>query len=66
MPDSRMVQQLLETYRCLISCRKNMPGMRLEDAFEDIGCIEQEYKWLQKHAVTMGIAEDATFISGKS
>jgi hypothetical protein len=42
---------VLETYRCLISCCKNMPGMRLEDAFSDsaVKSLEREYEWLKEH-----------------
>jgi hypothetical protein len=42
---------VLETYRCLISCCKKMPGMRLEDAFSEnaVKALEREYKWLQEH-----------------
>lgn len=46
-----MWEKILETYRCLISCREKMPGMRLEDAFKAengaVDSIRQEYEWLQ-------------------
>lgn len=47
-----MWQDVLETYRCLLSCRKNLPGMRIEDAFktETIASLEKEYAWLQQQA----------------
>jgi hypothetical protein len=47
-----MLANVLETYRCLLSCRKKMPGMKLEDAFnsEAVRDLEQEYAWLQKQA----------------
>lgn len=31
-----------ETFRCLISCRKNMPGMRLEDSGFTVSDLEKE------------------------
>jgi hypothetical protein len=44
-----MIDDVIETYRCLLSCCKKMPGMRLEDAFSDkaIRSIEKEFAWLQ-------------------
>jgi hypothetical protein len=44
-----MIKDVLETYRCLLSCRKKMPGMRLEDAFppESIKSLEAEAKWVE-------------------
>jgi hypothetical protein len=47
-----MLANVLETYRCLLSCRKKMPGMKHEDAFnsEAVRDLEQEYAWLQKQA----------------
>lgn len=47
-----MLEQVLDTYRCLLSCRKKMPGMRLEDAFSPAAVqdIEREYEWLKNFA----------------
>jgi len=50
-----MWKDVLETYRCLISCREKMPGMRLEDAFKSengaVSALKKEYEWLQQQAV---------------
>lgn len=47
-----MWKDVLETYRCLISCREKMPGMPLEDAFTSgaVDAIKDEYAWLQRRA----------------
>lgn len=44
-----MLDKVIDTYRCLLSCHKKMPGMKLEDAFneEAMEQIEKEYKWLK-------------------
>lgn len=55
--DEHMWQEVLETYRCLISSRKNMPGMRLEDVFSDYGCLVSEYTWLQNKSNREGVEE---------
>ena len=46
--NAKMFDSVLETYRCILSCRKKMPGMRLEEAFNDaaVADIELEYEWL--------------------
>lgn len=43
-----MIDKIIETYRCLISCCKKMPRMKLEDAFssEALESLEKEHKWL--------------------
>ena len=43
-----MFDKVIETYRCLISCREKMPGMKLEDAFsfEALQIVKKEYAWL--------------------
>ncbi len=43
-------KQVLETYRCLLSCRKNLPGLSLESAFNEdaVRDLEEEYAWLQQ------------------
>jgi len=43
-----MIDDIIETYRCLISCRKKMPGMSLEDAFSRAALeeIEKEFEYL--------------------
>lgn len=52
-----MIDQILETYRCLISCRKNLPGARLEDVFKRetgaVASIEAEYNWLKANCVSL-------------
>ena len=47
-----MLNKVLETYQCLISCRKNMPRMKLEDAFKDnaVKDLEAEFEWLKQEA----------------
>lgn len=49
MENSKMLDKVLETYRCILSCRKRMPGMKLEDALNSaaVAEMEQEYSWLQ-------------------
>lgn len=46
-----MFEKILETYRYLISCRKKMPGMKLEEIFneEAVKDFEREYKWLKDY-----------------
>ena len=50
MEFNKMMEGILETYRCLISWRKNMPGMRLEECISQNGLrlIEAEYEWLKQ------------------
>lgn len=48
IPPTTMEGKVLETYRCLISCRKKMPGMKLEDAFKHVTDLEQEEVWLKQ------------------
>lgn len=45
-----MINEILQTYASLISCRRKAPGMRLEDAFNDdaLKSFEAEYAWLLK------------------
>jgi hypothetical protein len=47
--DIAILEEVLGTYRCLLSCRKKMPGMSLESAFkhETIKYLEDEFKWLE-------------------
>ena len=44
-----MLEKVIETYKCLISCRESMPGMKLEDAFnpDALKDIKREYEWLK-------------------
>jgi hypothetical protein len=48
MGKSEMLNKVIETYRCLLSYRKRMPGMSLEDAFSSsaVEDLEKEYEWL--------------------
>lgn len=43
-----MLNDVIATYRSLLSCRKSLPGMRLEDALSDdaVKSLEKELKWL--------------------
>ncbi len=43
-----MWKEILETYKCLMSSRKNLPGMSLEDTFIDLSSLEKEYEWLKQ------------------
>jgi hypothetical protein len=49
-----MWQDVLETYRCLISCREKWPGMSLEEVFkpefDSVDALKREYAWLQQQA----------------
>jgi hypothetical protein len=51
---------VLSTYRCLLSCRKKMPGMCLEDAFNKsaVDDIEREYVQLSELAREQGYVEE--------
>lgn len=46
-----MMKNVIETYKCLISCREKMPGMKLEDAFKSssgaLQAIKDEHEWLK-------------------
>lgn len=50
--EEKMLDSVIDTYRCLLSCRKKMPGMKLEDAFKSstgaLASLEKEAKWLLK------------------
>ena len=56
-----MIDDIIETYRCLISCREKMPGMKLEDAFsaKAIADIKKEYGWLLKQSFHQADPADA-------
>ena len=46
-----MIRDVLETYRCLLSHRKNLPGNSIENIFPDqrsIDSLEKEEQWLKK------------------
>ena len=49
MTDQVKLKQVLDTYECLLSCVKSMPGMKLENAFSPaaILALEHEQIWLQ-------------------
>jgi len=51
--DDNKYERVLETYRCLLSCRKKLPGMSLESAFntEAVRDLEEEYAWLQQQYI---------------
>jgi hypothetical protein len=57
--DQNMWQEVLDTYKCILSCRKNMPGMRLEDALNSsaFNSMKSEYTWLQGKAKSEGVEE---------
>ena len=61
-----MWEDVLETYRCLLSCRKTMPGMPLEDALPiengSVASLEKEYAWLKQQAksATKTVEREAT------
>lgn len=69
--NEEILDSVLETYRCILSCRKKMPGMRLEEAFDDAAMadIEWEYEWLlslqEKNEISADAAQIAAEISGK-
>lgn len=46
-----MLDDVINTYECLLSCLTQMPGMSLEDAFSEdaIESLKKELKWLQDH-----------------
>ena len=45
-----MLDRVIETYNCILSCRKKMPGMSLESAIDTnaVRQIEKELEWLKK------------------
>jgi hypothetical protein len=67
MDNQEMLNGVLETYQCILSCRKKMPGMKLEDAFNSAAVedLEREYAWLQKQGEVRGkeIQKPEEFIS---
>jgi len=50
--EEKMMDSVIDTYKCLLSCREKMPGMKLEDAFKSesgaLDSLKKEYKWLLK------------------
>lgn len=46
-----MYDDIVETYRCILSCRLNLPGMRLEDALNEsaVRGMQRELDWLKRH-----------------
>jgi hypothetical protein len=66
-----MWNNILDTYKCLISCRKKMPGMKLEDAFKTesgaVTALDKEYSWLQQfvaqHSTDIQKSTEATPIT---
>ena len=59
-------KEVLETYRCLISCRKNLPGASLEDVFSDLKPLETEYEWLKQKAEECTTQQNPTAEESKS
>ena len=47
-----MIDEVLETYDCILSHLKNMPGSRIEDIFpsHSIPGLKQEEAWLKRLA----------------
>ena len=48
MIDQEKLEAVLDTYKCLLSCRQKLPGMKMEDAFS-LGAVEamkKEQAWL--------------------
>lgn len=48
-----LMKDVINTYECLLSCRKKMPGMKLEDAFtpEAVNQLEIELLFLKQFNV---------------
>jgi len=44
-----MIKDVIETYKSLLSCRRSLPGMSLEEAFSNnaVKSIEKELEWLK-------------------
>ena len=44
------LDDIIQTYRCLISCRDTMPGMALEEAFsyDAMVSVKDELVWLKE------------------
>jgi hypothetical protein len=50
-----MWEDILETYRVLISHRKNLPGARIEQAFpRGVSDLEKEHEFLKRQAAKDG------------
>lgn len=62
-----MWKEVLETYRCLISGKKNHPGTRIEDLFGSCTTaeLEREYAFLKQMAKDSGHIEDDTGLRGQ-
>lgn len=55
-----MWKDVLQTFRCVVTAHKNMPGMRIEDLFNNCPHeqLEKEYAFLQQMAKDSGYCED--------
>lgn len=62
-----MWKGVLETYRCIVSNNKNLPGMKLEDLFASTpqSELEAELKFLEQMAKDSGYIEDETGLRGQ-
>lgn len=62
-----MWKDVLETYRCLVSAKNNMPGARIEDIFGSCtkDDLEREYAFLKQQAKDSGYIEDETGLRGQ-
>lgn len=62
-----MWKDVLETYRCLLSAKKNMPGMKIEDLFRSCTTseLEREYEFLKQQAKDSGYIEDDSGLRGQ-
>ena len=47
--DKEKLKEVIDTYKCLLSCRKKLPGMSLDSAFSNraVTELEKEQEWLK-------------------
>jgi len=55
-----MIDDIIETYKCIISCRRNLPGISMEQALceEAINNVEKEYQWILNNRGMFTIQEE--------
>lgn len=55
-----MWKNILETYRCIVTAKRNMPGARIEHIFGSCtqAELDAEYEWLKEKAEQEGYKDD--------
>ena len=54
-----MYDEIIDTYKCILSCRKKLPGMSLEDALNDsaVRGLERELAWIESHEIGIRVLD---------